>query len=224
MKHFVLILAICLTVSCQCNSVPRQSSRDTVAAKKVEKEFTLPEDFLNGVKVLPDDAFSTEEKILAIKGDKLSDDILNGLANSKNRNLLPLIFAARYPRRVDGSLYLVGKYEVVDSVDSFVLVSRYEYEDNCDVNVYMVTSKNGRLIDTIYMASASKDYATGFGGPLGATTCERTMPNYFLITIPPYTTDVIVEDSDYEEELQKITHTRFSIGEDGEITSKHLNY
>ncbi|SKC36705.1 hypothetical protein SAMN06298215_0385 [Bacteroidales bacterium WCE2008] len=224
MKHFVLILAICLTVSCQCNSVPRQSSRDTVAAKKVEKEFTLPEDFLNGVKVLPDDAFSTEEKILAIKGDELSDDILNGLANSKNRNLLPLIFVARYPRRVDESLYLVGKYEVVDSVDSFVLVSRYKYEDNCDVNVYMVTSKNGRLIDAIYMANASKDYATGFGGPLGATTCERTMPNYFLITIPPHTTDVIVEDSDYEEELQKITHTRFSIGEDGEITSKHLNY
>ena len=141
---------------------------------------------MNGVKVLPDDAFSTEEKILAIKGDKLSDDILNGLANSKNRNILPLILDARYPRDVSGPLYLVGKYEVVDSVDSFVLVSRYEYEDNCDVNVYMVTSKNGRLIDAIYMANASKDYATtGFGGPLGANRYKFPSKNYHCRTPDP---------------------------------------
>ena len=179
---------------------------------------SLPDSVLNNLGLVPDDIFSTEDKILSYQGKKVSPEIARMFTRWIRPNLSQKTdeLIDYYILKRNISYSVVGIMDVIDSVTVIILHEKSNVSTtNC--YAYLMTVKDSQLIDLQLIAQAQSEEDSYLpGSPI---VFERLDKNFFSAIGKPYLDDVIDEDGNSEEHQFK---ELFYIGKDGQIKNKKI--
>lgn len=168
-------------VSCECANARNDTRKEPTLALDDNCVTLIPDSVRIKAPILPDDYFLKENNIRSIPGWEFSPQLEEELVFSDLGILIPKGFTIsrkEFRARLLSSsrLYLVGRWNMMDSVDCYLIKSVNTKESG--VIIYILTVKDNVYIDAAEIAYADEQYHHPAPGPV---LPERVDPNKILV-------------------------------------------